>query len=202
MTLLLANASLSNLLAARRGSAGSAFSTAQDFLAQTALAAQQHPGSPIIVAPPRRWDPPAELATDLLTDTASAPWLSPVSLTSLATPHTPVVQDTDLVKSPAMISKQELGKLTRLDNRASQLEAIAVKPDNNLKLAVATVESSAWQGRSTRTALRMLSFVRGEISGQLHDVQILAETRVTLGGLRGSVPVSIVNRLGNAVKVT
>jgi hypothetical protein len=198
MTVLLANASLTNLLAVRH--AGSAFSTAQDFLAQTALAAQQ--GSPIIVAPPRRWDPPTGLATDLLTDTASAPWLSPVSLASLtAGPRIPSVKETHLVKTSPRISRQELGKLTRLDNKKSQLAAIAAQPDNNLFLAVATVESSAWQGRSTRTALRMLAFVRYVIGRQEHEVQILAEPRVTLGGLKGTVPVSIDNRLGYTVKV-
>jgi hypothetical protein len=201
MTVLLANASLTNLLAARRSGADSPFSTAQDFLAQTALAAQD-PGSPIIVAPPQRWDPPAGLARDLLAETASAPWLSPVSLTSLAAgPRIPTLSDNDLVQSPAMMSKQELGKLTRLDYKANELKAIAATPDNNLSLAVATVESSAWQGRSTRTALRMLAFVKSEIFRQEHDVQIFAEPRVTLGGLRGSVPVSIDNRLGYAVKV-
>jgi hypothetical protein len=202
MNILLANASITNLMATRNRSTGSTFSIAQDFLAQTALAAQQDPGSPIIVAPPRRWDPPAGLAADLLTDTASAPWLSPVSLTSLtAGPRIPVVHESHLVQSPTGMSKQELGKITRLDNKANQLKALAAKPDNNLSVAVATVESSAWQGRSTRTALRMLAFVKGEISRQEHDVQIFASPRWTLGGLRGTVPVSIDNRLGYAVKV-
>jgi hypothetical protein len=201
MNILLANGSITNLLATRNRRAGTAFSTAQDFLAQTALAAQQDPGSPIIVAPPQRWDPPAGLAADLLADTASAPWLSPVSLTSLTGPRTRTVNESHLVKSPTSISRQELGKLTRLDYKKNQLEAIAARPDNSLSLAVATVESSAWQGRSTRTAMRMLAFVRGEISRQEHDVQIFAEPRVTLGGLRGNVLVSIDNRLGYAVKV-
>jgi Family of unknown function (DUF6049) len=200
MTVELANASLTHVLAVRHSSAGSAFSIAQDFLAQTALAAQ-HSGSPIIVAPPRRWDPPAGLATDLLADTASAPWLSPVDLRSLAAgPRIPSVGESRLVKSPAMI-RQELGKLTRLDNKENQLETLAAEPDNNLSLAVATVESSAWQGGSTRTALRMLAFIKPEISRQERGVQIFAEPRVTLGGLKGSVPVSIDNRLGYPVKV-
>ena len=199
MTVMLANSSLTSLLAVRHS--GSAFSTAQDFLAQTALAAQQK-DSPIIVAPPRRWDPPAGLAADLLADTASAPWLSPVSLTSLAAgQHIPTVAENHLVKSPASISRQELGKLKRLDSRKSQLEAIVASPDNGLSLAVATVESSAWQGRSTRTALRMLAFVRRVIGRQEREVQILAEPRVTMGGLKGSVPVSIDNRLGLPVEV-
>jgi hypothetical protein len=199
--LLLANASLTNLLAARRSGAGGGFATAQDFLAQTALAAQQQ-GGPIIVAPPRRWDPAGGLATELLTDTAWAPWLSPVSLTSLAAGRRiPTVRPTDLARSPSPIGTQELHKLTRLDHKASQLENLAAKPADSLPLAVATVESSAWQGRSTRTALRMLAFVKTEISRQEHGVRIFAEPRVTLGGLKGSVPVSIDNRLGYAVKV-
>jgi len=202
MTVLLANASITNLISTRNRSVGSAFSTAQDFLAQTALAAQQDPGSPIIVAPPRRWDPPTGLAADLLADTASAPWLSPVSLASLASgSRISTVGDSQLLKSRGGMSRQELGKLTRLDNKRNQLEAIAAGPDNSLSLAVATVESSAWQGRSTRTALRMLAFIKHVIARQEHEVQIFAEPRVMLGGLKGSVAVSIDNRLGYPVKV-
>jgi hypothetical protein len=199
MKVLLANASLTKLLSAGRSSAGGTFATRQDFLAQTALAAQL--GTPVIVAPPRRWDPATGLATHLLTETATAPWLTAASLSSLAASnHIPSVQYADL-SSRSRISTKELGKLTRLDNRKSQLDDIAANPNENLSIAVATVESSAWQGKSTHSALRLLAFVKGKISEQEHGVQIFAEPRVTLGGLKGSVPVSIDNRLGYAVTV-
>ena len=38
----------------------------------------------IVVAPPRRWNPPKGLASGLLSETNHAPWLSPTSAGSLA----------------------------------------------------------------------------------------------------------------------
>jgi hypothetical protein len=203
MKVLLANEQLTRLLATGGSTTGSAFATEQDFLAQTALAAQRG-GAPVIVAPPQRWDPAAGLAGDLLAETASAPWLSPASLTSLtAGKHIPVELNYPDTRSATGISKRELRKLKWVDRGISELAKLAVTPNNSLPLALATIESSAWQGRSGRTArTTMLKTVLGKIKKQESSVQILAEPRVTLGGLKGSVPVSIDNRLGYAVKVT
>ncbi|HUB42388.1 MAG TPA: DUF6049 family protein [Streptosporangiaceae bacterium] len=208
MTVMLANAPLSRLLAAGGSTAaattgGSAFATVQDFLAQTALTAEQdQPGGPIIVAPPQRWDPATGLAADLLAETASAPWLSPASLTSLAAgKHIPDVPDPGWAGSSARISKKELGRLDRVDHGISELDSMAAKPNDSLPLALATIESSAWRGKSQATARAMLTTVLSKIDKQESGVQIFAEPRVTLGGLKGSVPVSIDNRLGYAVKV-
>src|SRR5260370_26993713 len=62
------------------------FSVQQRYLAETAMIAAERPNlaRSIVVAPPRRWDPPAGLAGDLLAETVSAPWLPPVSLGQLA----------------------------------------------------------------------------------------------------------------------
>jgi len=208
MNILLANAQLSRLLGApsdtvRDSPVGSAFATAQDFLAQTALAAQQdQPDAPVIVAPPHRWDPATGLAAHLLAETASAPWLSPVSLTSLTAgkgiAHKPW---SAVTTSPRRIG--HLRRLRQVDHGIIQLTNMAANPNQDLPLAVATIESSAWRGKSSRTAHanNMLKTVLGKIYQQERGVVILAEPRVTLGGLKGSVPVSIDNRLGYAVKV-
>jgi hypothetical protein len=207
---LLANAPLTRLLAARGSTAtdstaGSTFAAAQDFLAQTALAAEQgQPGAPLIVAPPQRWDPATGLAAELLAETASAPWLSPASLTSLtAGKSIPLVLQPHWAGSPAPIGKHQLRGLTHADHGVHALDKMAARPNinNNLFLAVATIESSAWRGKASRTARAMLATVLSQIAKQEHAVQIFAEPKVTLGGLKGSVPVSIDNGLDYAVKV-
>ncbi len=200
MHVLLANQQLTQVLTAD-SSTSSAFATAQDFLALTALAAQQNNGSPIIVAPPRRFDPAPGLTYDLLAETASASWLSPASVTSLTAGTHPVVPSSALPVSPARIGKRELRRLSVVDGKITQLQGIAANPASYLALAVATVESSAWHGKSSATAVAMLHTVRNQIAAQEQDVQIFAEPRVTLGGLKGSVPVSIDNKLGYAVRV-
>jgi len=208
LNILLANEPLTRLLSADGSTVagsteGSAFATEQDFLAQTALAAQQgQPGAPVIVAPPQRWDPAKGLTTELLAETASAPWLSPVSLTSLtAAKDIPRVPSPAFAYSAARLGKSQLRKLARADNGIRQLDNMAAHPDSKLLLAVATIESSAYQRKSRKIARAMLRTVMSKVGQQERGVQIFAEPRVTLGGLKGSVPVSIDNRLGYAVKV-
>jgi hypothetical protein len=206
MTAMLASQSLTQLLASSGATAGPAFATAQQFLAETALLAQRVPSQPIVVAPPQRWDPSAGLAADLLADTATAPWLSPVSLTSLASAkgiQTVPTQDwpTGSIGPTPISGRYELHELRVLDRGITQLQNIRATPDNDLYLAISAVESSAWRGTSAEVAQAMLATMSQRITHQQQLVQIIAEKRITLGGLKGSVPVSIDNRLGYAVKV-
>jgi hypothetical protein len=206
MTAMLASQSLTQLLASSGATAGPAFATAQQFLAETALLAQRVPTQPIVVAPPQRWDPSAGLAADLLADTATAPWLSPVSLTSLASAkgiQTVPTQDwpTGRIGPTPISGGYELHELRVLDRGITQLESIRASPDNDLYLAISAVESSAWLGTSADVAQAMLATMTQRITYQQQAVQIIAEKRITLGGLKGSVPVSIDNKLGYAVKV-
>ena len=201
VNVLLANESLTSLLGSANAGAGSGFATAQEFLAETALMAQEAPAVPIIVAPPQRWQPPAGLAAQLLTETASAPWLSPASLMSLPTAKgIPTVQTPADTGAPAL-SPAELSKLDSLDSAIAQLQALRVEPDPALYLAASTVESSAYEGRFKGAALSMIAALTSQIAAQQHGVHIIADSRVTLGGLRGTVPVSIDNRLGYPVQV-
>ena len=201
VNVLLANDSLASLLGSAGTGPGSVFSTAQQFLAQTALLAQQHPSGPIIIAPPQRWQPPAGLASALLSETASAPWLTPATLTSLtAAAHLPTVQ---LPASGPGLSPLERQQFSALDADASRQQALRAGPDPNLNLslAVSTVESSAYSGRFTESALGMAQMLASRMAKQEQQVHIIAENRITLGGTRGSVPVSIDNRLPFAVRV-
>lgn len=202
VTILLADDGLSRLLQSAGNSAGSAFATSQAFLAATAVLAAQQPGQPIIVAPPARWDPPAGLASDLLTGTSAAPWLSPVSLTALARAKSiPGIQLPAGSPGERSYSRRELRKLKVLGRQLSQLESIQATPDPGLFLPVSTIESSAWQGKSRVTAEVMLRRVAIKLHQEQRGVQIVAGGRITLGGLKGSVPVSIDNKLGFAIRV-
>jgi len=210
MTALLASQSLTQLLESSSSAPGSAFLTSQQFLAETALLAQQAPGQqvaaqPIVVAPPPHWAPPAGLAAELLADTSSAPWLSQVSLTSLAgTRHIQIVPNRNWPAGgvgPTRVTRSELRKLRTLDREILQLQGIRAHPDPYLFLAVSALESSAWQGASKAIPNAMLAILDRRIAVQQQAVQIIAEKRITLGGLKGSVPVSIDNHLGYTVRV-
>jgi hypothetical protein len=199
--LVLASQSLTALLGSHGAAAGSAFATGQEFLAQTALLAQEDPRQPIVVAPPQRWGPAPHVAADLLADTAAAPWLSSSSLASLTDGKLPTTRTGALNAAQPALSQWETHLLIRADRYVAQVQLLKANPDDSLFQAVATVESSAWRGKAQTRALNQLESLVGRLQGQEQDVQIVAEKRVTLGGLKGTVPVSIENRLGYEVQV-
>jgi hypothetical protein len=202
LNLILASESMTQLLRTDSSTPTSAFATGQQFLAQTALLAQQDPGEPIVVAPPQRWGPAHGAAADLLADTASASWLSPASLTSLASGKNLHRTASDaLHATQPVLGRHEAHLLARVDSTVSQLELLRTATDQSLYQAVATDESSAWRGKARSAALAQLSSLASQLTAQEQDVQIVAEKRVTLGGLKGTVPVSIDNRLNYPVQV-
>lgn len=204
-TLLLANDNLSTLLGSAGTTPGSAFATSQAFLADTALLAAQQPGQPIVVAPPARWQPQAGLATRVLAGTASAPWLSPVSLTDLASSASiPTAYLPAGNPGEPSYPRKELSQLKLIGRRLHELVSIQAVPNPDLYLAMSAVESSAWNGTSRGSAEAMLTTLASTVAKEQNRVQIVAGKagiRITLGGLKGSVPVSIDNRLGFAIKV-
>jgi hypothetical protein len=191
--------------------AAAAFAREQWFLAQTAMIASEapHTARAVVAAPPRRWDPGAALASSLLDETVHIPWLRPASLSSLvAAPHpTGQVRRNGPPKyqvSPSELRAPLLRQVQQLSDQIGLLASILVQPGPRyLSTAVAAVESSAWRGQPSgrRTARQLLRKVSTFVAVQQHQVRIIDPLRVTLGGKSGEVPVSIRNRLGQAVRV-
>ena len=75
----------------RSPAADSVTAISQRFLAETAMIAAEAPNlrRSVVVAPPRRWNPGTPLASRLLSDTVSAPWISAAYLSSLKPITTP-----------------------------------------------------------------------------------------------------------------
>jgi hypothetical protein len=203
LTVLLANDGLTQTLGSGGSTPGDTFGTEQLFLAETAELAAASPAQPIIVAPPQRWRPSAALASGLLSETATAPWLSPSSLSLVAAAkHVPEYQPpvkTGRLQTP--FSPVVLRRLRSLDRQITDLQGIQAYPNANLWLGAATIESSAWDGSSAGNRTALLGTVESYFSKQVNSVEIIADRRVTLGGLKGSVPVSIYNKLDYAVQV-
>jgi hypothetical protein len=208
ITVLLANPALSQALskATTAGSAGTApFASTQLFLAETAELAAAGPHAPIIVAPTQRWDPSASLTTSFLKETRDAPWLTPVSLnTAAAAKHVPTVSPAAVRTAPqAAYSNPRLGQFSSVDGQIKYLQSFQQFPNQNLWRAAATLESSAWSSpggaRAEATDYNAVLTYLGKQSGA--RVEIVAKPRVTLGGLKATVPISIYNKLGFPVRV-
>jgi hypothetical protein len=211
MRVLLSDATLTQVLgsvSARSDPRGATFAANQRFLAETAMIAAQAPGlrRAIVVAPPRDWDPPAGFASGLLNDTISAPWLSPVSAGSLAADKNATGQVER--QAPSDVGSQVLKhallhRVKAIDADVQQVKSMQVRPNPQLNRAIAGIESSAWRGSEAgrKQARSMLRGVAAYISRQENGVSIIGPGRVTLGGLKGAVPVSIDNRLDYPVRV-
>lgn len=187
-----------------------AFATEQEFLAQTAMIVAEAPATArsIVVAPPRRWNPADGVAGALLAETASAPWLHPVSLAALVTGkpggQVPRRQPPQSLPSRQELRPALLHQVRKLDEQIDlQSQILASHPAHYLSAAVAAVESSAWRGSRAgrRSAEALLHRVEIYLSAQQHALQIIHAPRVTLGGKSGSLPVTISNGLREPVRL-
>jgi hypothetical protein len=159
-----------------------------------------------VVAPPRSWDPPAGLASELLSETVSAPWLKPVSLGQLAAARHPVGQvprQAPASVSQAELSRSMLAQVRQLDQQVKLLQSIQTTKDPTLNDGVAAAESAAWRGRgaASQQGGALVQQLSQYVSGQESQVKIIRPPRVTLAGLKGPVPVSISNGLSYPVEV-
>jgi hypothetical protein len=205
---LLSASPLTQLLSTASGRPGLDFSTSQAFLAETALMAGEGSADPIIVAPPQHpgsWQPSASLASALLTDTQSAPWLTPASLSSLAASATK--SDSTLTMTAGgdsgSFSRPVLHELNVVGNDVTAVSGIAAKtaPYTEASMALAALESANWPAHDQVARLAGLNSLAGLLSSQQQGIRIVADSRVTLGGLKGNMPVVIDNTLPYEVEV-
>lgn len=211
---LLADHNLSTLLGSPLASSqqsGAIFKVSQLYLAQTAMIAAEAPASvrPILVAPPRRWDPPRRLASGLLADTVSAPWLHPATAGQMASmPPEHLYPNLRTNYSPGELSDPLLRRVAALQQQIALLRSIQVQPNPDLNRAVFGIESSAWRGRAGKHARWLLARTNRYVWSQLHHgLSIRGSSgkhsvlHVTFGGGSSSVPMAIKNNLNYKVKV-
>jgi len=211
MRVLLADHTISHLLASTATGPGAAFATEQSFLAQTAMIVAEAPAlsRSVVVAPPQRWDPAPGLASSLLQETTTAPWLTSTSLAALAAVTHPSGQVARHGPPAHRVARAELnpvylGQVGKLAGVAQLQGSIFSPADPDwLAGAIAALESSAWRGPPLRGERRkLLGLVSGYLQQRARKVQIIDSGHVTLSGASGKVPVSVVNQLpGRTVKV-
>jgi Family of unknown function (DUF6049) len=195
---------------AQAAATGTSFATEQRFLAETAMIAAEAPAlqRSIVVAPPQQWAPAPGVASALLSETVSAPWLRPASLANLVTlgstsGQVARQQPPQHLLRPDELSASLLRQVAQLDERLRLQGSILDPPDSAyLSTAVAAVESSAWRGAGgAGQASRVLAQVSGYLTAREHLVTMINSSHVTLGGLSSSVPVSILNKLSQPITV-
>jgi len=211
MNVLLADDTLTGVLAAGDTSSGvlsdsAEFAVKQRFLAETAMIAAEAPDSArsVVVAPPENWSPSQALASDLLTETASTPWLKPATLSTL-----PTVHDTERAvrrqappanqESPGELSPSYLRTVKSLSSQLSVYKSMlfGATPSylQSLDEALSATESAAWRGGGAAPGQALA----GSLSQYLHSaenkVSIITSAEVPMAGASGQIPVSIQNGL-------
>jgi hypothetical protein len=217
LRVLLASRAITAVLGSKQSTsaqAGSIFGTSQLYLAETAMIVSEAPGNrrPIVVAPPRRWDPPRQLASNLLAETVSAPWLEPSTAGQLATMPPEHVYPRLTQSAPgAELSGRLLSRVSKLDHRIALLQSIRVQHNPALSRAILGIESSAWRGKGAKHAQGLLARLTRYVNDQFNGISIRgvsgnggikhAAYHVTFGGKTARVNVLIHNALRYWVRV-
>ena len=217
MNVLLSDNTLTGVLRAGDTTSGtlpksSEFAVQQRFLAETAMIAAEAPHSErtIVVAPPYDWSPSEALASDLLGETATAPWLTPTPLTSLSSAadtehavprHSPPASQA----SPGELSGAYLGQVRAIGDRLGVYKSMLYKPaasyTRSLDEALLATESAAWRGSGKPGGVALARGLSGYITAANNKVRIISSDQVPMGGSSGQVPVSIQNGLHQAIQV-
>jgi Family of unknown function (DUF6049) len=217
MNVLLSDDTLTKVLKAGNTSSGTLprsteFAVRQRFLAETAMIAAEAPDSErtIVVAPPGNWSPTKALASDLLGETQTAPWLTPTPLASLSSApdtqraaprHPPPASQ----PSPGELSRDYLGQVRILGDRVGVYKSMLYKPaesyTRSLDEALLATESAAWRGSGEPQGAELVRGLSSYITAADKKVTIIPSGQVPMGGSSGLVPVSIQNGLHQAIQV-
>jgi Family of unknown function (DUF6049) len=217
MTVLLADHTLTGVLAAGDTSSGvlpasTQFAVSQRFLAETAMIAAEAPDSErsVVVEPPEDWSPSAALADELLSETTHTPWLTPTALGGLSAE--PDSQRTikrqyppDSRDSPGELSPSYLSTVSEVGSELDLYQELLSQPSPSylqpFDQALIATESSAWRGAGQAEGLALARKLSRFMSGEESQIAIIAAQQVPMGGSSGPVPVSIRNGSHHAIEV-
>ena len=217
MNVLLSDNTLTGVLRAGNTSSGTLaksteFAVRQRFLAETAMIAAEAPDSTrtIVVAPPGGWSPSEALASDLLGETATAPWLTPTPLTSLSSAadteravprHSPPGSKA----SPDELSRGYLNAVRVVGARLGVYQSMLYRPaaayTRSLDEALLATQSAAWRGGGQQQGMALTRGLSDYVTSAEHKVRIISSDQVPMGGASGLVPVTIENGLHQAIRV-
>lgn len=172
----------------------------QRFLAETAMITAEAPNESrtLVIAPDRRWNPPAAFAQQLLKYTDDAGWLKPVSLKSVIAARPEVRTFSGY---PSEYAKKELPTgylraVRTISGKASRFATIfdqQASAKERYERTVLRTESSFWRDSPT-AAVRVRKTIDSEIDADIANIRVLRR-KVGLAGSSGSMPVTVANDL-------
>lgn len=213
ITGVLADPTLTRVLALPQRTPSEVITTRQRFLAETATTALllEAGGAPeriLVAAPPSvRWTATAALLNPLLRATRTAPWLQPMTLTTLLEESTPsTARRRGGYGEKARESELDRRYVSALARTNTDLATFTSIIDNPTGIAepyseaLLRASSSAWRSQPSVGA-ELLASIQESLQEQTGLVRVLSDGTVTLSGDSGKVPVTIVNDLDRSVTV-
>ena len=205
---LLADESVSALVATPASTPNDVLLARQRFLAETLLHVQEAPSAPrlLVVTPPRRWAPSSLWAEELVSSIRKASWLNPVSLSEAVQPSPPPFErQTPVI--PSESAEHQLSSQLVIDAQAALIDnrrfaAILTRPGQlsaPFDDALFDSVSTAWRGEADAASASQERVI-GQLQTLRNRVRIVSKGG-TLSDDRGSFPVSIRNELDQPVVV-
>lgn len=169
----------------------------QRFLAETAMFADESPGTAgrtLVVVPPERWDPSPRLAAGLLAATGDVPWLDAVPL-SKAARHGARTFDPPRTVTSGRLPRAYLDQVADLAGDIHRFGTALTPRATDYSNTIYRAESSRWRGDlSGGTAL--LAQANRLLNADIARIKVLeAGLSVTLAGKAGTIPITIANNL-------
>jgi hypothetical protein len=187
--------------------------TLQRYLGETLMIEAEAPSNQrnILIAPARRWNPPPQLAADLLADTGKVPWLGSTTVGAILAGR----PDTSLERQPltypgaarhAELPATYVRSVARQQHLLSQLTNVLPPGDSETRpfsTALLRALSSAWRGEPAARRVWLNAFAGG-LHEKYFGVHIVSapDSTVTLTGHGGKVPVTIANNLSAPASIT
>lgn len=205
---LLADGPASALVSTPASTTSDVLLARQRFLAETLLHALELPSDPrlLVISPPRRWNPSASWADELVKTLRRAPWITPVSLTTALRPSAPVVERS-APTVPEVVAQDQLPASMVLAAQRGlhenhRLAAILTRPGrlaSPIEDSLFTSVGTSWRA-DVGAAEASQSATLDRLAAQRGRVRIVSKGG-TLGDDRGSFPVTIRNQLDQTVIV-
>lgn len=195
---------LTTVISDRFKTPGAALLAEQRFLAETAMITAEQPSvsRSLVIAPDRRWNPPAGFAQRLLKFTESAKWLKPVGLQQIISAR---AEPRAFTGYPEDLKRDELQagylKAVRVvSGKASRFNTIFNPPTNAYERTALRTESSYWRDMP-QTAVRVRKAIDAELDRDIANIRIVPRRSLGMAGKTGKMPVTIANEFPSG-KVT
>ncbi len=158
---------------------------------------------PQVLAPPRRWDPAAGLASGLLSDLSTAPWIRSSSLDELQTLPPDDAARADFSFSDGAISAEQVASADPASAAGAGLTQVLTDPltvVQPISDAVLRSTSTAWREDPNSGAQYSELIVR-QATETAAGLWLVPRESVTLTGQSGTIPLTIANDLPQPVTV-